>query len=484
MTLFPFLADVFGVATVAEIDAAAIGRAVAAGVPETEQLDWKSVPYGSRETEELAKDVAAFANHHGGLIVIGIRDDHHNRAVEATPFTTPPATIDEQLRQVRTARVRPFLPTVTVHPIAATEEGSFFAIIEVPAGADAPYACQPESPTATTLAFPVRDGTTTRWLKQDGVARAYRDRFTSRVELADRLTANHDNGMAAVRSYMRDRNLLGNAHSLSAVGAVVSVAAVPINMGARTRGVAARREEIKFLTRWIDNNKEWHGAFVAFPPHHSYYMARPAIGRTLFTTPDATLALHHDGGGFVAQFFPYASLPHAQLVHAPPRLKPLGDQWAIVPSDKIEWSLFVAIIFLMDHAVATGAAGELELIAQLHFGDTSRAVNGGVAEREVTGMGRESFLVPDTGAFSPETQPARTTTTTEGAAGDEKFRRAAAASFELSVDIFAEFGFDEPHVFTGQGGRDEGFGRAALPASSEWLGRVFGESQPVSRPPD
>jgi predicted HTH transcriptional regulator len=50
-----------------------IRAAVDAGVEESRDLDFKEGHY--RDGEELAKDVAAFANHVGGLIVIGVREE-------------------------------------------------------------------------------------------------------------------------------------------------------------------------------------------------------------------------------------------------------------------------------------------------------------------------------------------------------------------------------------------------------------------------
>jgi predicted HTH transcriptional regulator len=48
-----------------------IQAAVEAGVEEGSDLDFKEDHYKKDENEEFAKDVAAFANHVGGLIVIG-----------------------------------------------------------------------------------------------------------------------------------------------------------------------------------------------------------------------------------------------------------------------------------------------------------------------------------------------------------------------------------------------------------------------------
>src|SRR5215203_3379068 len=47
-----------------------IEAAVEAGVEESRDLDFKEDHYS--DNEELAKDVAAFANHVGGLIVVGV----------------------------------------------------------------------------------------------------------------------------------------------------------------------------------------------------------------------------------------------------------------------------------------------------------------------------------------------------------------------------------------------------------------------------
>jgi hypothetical protein len=71
-------------------------RAVEQGVSEQPDLDWKSAGYGPprNEWDELAKDVAAMANTGGGIIVLGVRDDHDTAA--ALRLETPVTLSDPE----------------------------------------------------------------------------------------------------------------------------------------------------------------------------------------------------------------------------------------------------------------------------------------------------------------------------------------------------------------------------------------------------
>ncbi|MEU1350333.1 RNA-binding domain-containing protein [Streptomyces sp. NPDC005795] len=142
------------------------------GLRETQRLDAKGSPYrlaNPRSVEDLAKDVAAFANG-GGLIVIGIatrpeRDEEVlNRIVEVDP-----ASVNlDQMRKLIRQWITPAPRGVRVGWSGG--EGERVVFIDIPAQAvdtlfvvPAPVGKAGSSRT-DTVAVPMRDGDGTHWL--------------------------------------------------------------------------------------------------------------------------------------------------------------------------------------------------------------------------------------------------------------------------------------------------------------------------------
>ncbi|MBW4781978.1 ATP-binding protein [Rhodococcus fascians] len=455
MADYPALRAIFGI-PVAKIDAAAIERAIADNVVETDQLDWKSKEYGTGKGEDIAKDVAAFANHRGGIIVLGVREKD-SAADESTPVSVSSEEVKAQVRSAVAGRVQPFLGGITVRQTdAATDGGGHYVVIEVAPSRDAPHALSPGGPNGNTLSYPVRNGAETRYLKEFEVAARYRDRVASRADIFAALQLTHDNGIATVRRRIPS----GDFERAS-----ISVAAVPVNAGSRPVGVDARLAETEFLTEWV-KRAEIPGHEIDFVPYRRNYVARPAPQRTVFTTPDTVIELDHHGAGFLCH--PLDHLPLASDVEdAAGTFKGAHGSAVLVPSERIEWALFVAISFLIDHAVDTGASGEVELRAQLHFRHESTQ-NGGICIRIRERRPDKTFYeLPIGSQLSPATTPVQTTTVIPDV---DRRRAAAAAAFFLATEMFAEFGVDEPHIFDDTGDYVPGNFRGNYPGGvSAWL---------------
>lgn len=459
MTDFPLLRGIFGV-PVAQIDAAAIERAVDNGAAENDQLDWKQVPYAKGEGGEIAKDLAALANHRGGIIVIGVADDEQSHAATGTtPVTIAATEVGKQVRQAAASNIQPFLTGFSVRQTDTASGGEgHYVIIEVAPSRDAPHALIPGGPNGRTLSYPVRNGAETRFLKEFEVAVRYRDRAASRADLDASLLTTHTSG---IETMLRRQQTFGDW-----VGPGLSVAAVPVNGGSRPPGAEARKAETAFLTAWDGlTNLPWH--HIDYLPHHGNYRSQPAPQRTAFTTPDTVVELGHRGAGFICHAL--SPLPHNADIEDPHDV-PNGPYTAavLIPAERIEWALFVAINFLMDHAVDTGASGEVELRAQLHFappGAGSR--NGGICTR-IEGRRRSPhYEIPAGARLSPTTTGVQTTTTISDS--DDPHRVAAIASFFLAEGIFAEFGIDDPHIFTPLGEGVPGSFGSELAGLPDWL---------------
>jgi hypothetical protein len=139
-------------------------------------LDVKSGVYRldqARGPEELAKDVAAFANTlEGGLILVGFstREDHEGEVVEAlNPVPRKLVDLDRH-RQVIATRVIPALRDVSVTWIPSDSELGVL-VIDIPAQPRSSQLFAVPAPTGTSevsaaaVSVPVRRGDGTTWLR-------------------------------------------------------------------------------------------------------------------------------------------------------------------------------------------------------------------------------------------------------------------------------------------------------------------------------
>jgi hypothetical protein len=157
-----------------DVSPAKIEAAVDDGVAESDQLDWKREHYERTDEGrfELAKDVAAFANHQGGVLVIGVADVN-GIATASMPVTVGDA-IERQLRQTIAARLLP-LPEFHIVSVPADVAGANgHVIIVVSRSMTRPHAVM--RPNEQGLHYPVRFGAQTRWMAEPEVAEAYRRR--------------------------------------------------------------------------------------------------------------------------------------------------------------------------------------------------------------------------------------------------------------------------------------------------------------------
>lgn len=167
---------------------------------ESEQLDLKSKPHlsetgpstapstedgvlekGWSAEQEFAKDVCAFANHMGGLLLVGVRDEEEVAVEVMDPPVTDPGALEQRLRQALVNYAAP-VPRFQCIPIPAGSGGFYLAIV-VPASITAPHAVRGASSNAKRpLHYPVRDGADTRWLLEHEIADRYRARAAGRDE--------------------------------------------------------------------------------------------------------------------------------------------------------------------------------------------------------------------------------------------------------------------------------------------------------------
>ena len=331
MLNFPRLSSIFGM-PVSALDAAAIEAANARNEVEDFDLDWKQSGYPKDKNFELAKDVAAFANTSGGVIILGVKEDGGGAAIESTPidFSTFPA---ERTTQVLASKLRPFLYGVEIRNIQ-TEAGKGYQLIAIPRSRDAPHAVVDQDKGAGLL-YPVRDGRTTRHLTEYEVATRYRDRYAAREEIASRLEQAHVDGLSRIAIW---------------VSPFLALSLIPTTPGHRGIGAAALAGEHGFLDRW-----ESVGAGAPMAMFARGFRVIPGIRRAIVTEvlhrgrsrgPHAEL--HYDGTGFAATNAMTKML----------ETKGSGDPPDDIQQDGLETVLLELLLMLGHHAADTGASGE------------------------------------------------------------------------------------------------------------------------------
>ncbi|MBM2623395.1 ATP-binding protein [Actinoplanes sp. LDG1-06] len=149
------------------------------GIPESAVLDVKSGVYQLDDpagTGELIKDVAAFANSRGGLLLVGFgtRADGGREIIdEVKPVPARLVDVDRYRKLIRD-RVRPHVRDLTVdfHPV---DDERGVLVIDIPAQPETAKPFVVPGPdgrkTPTTVGVPIRDADATVWLTHDGLQR-------------------------------------------------------------------------------------------------------------------------------------------------------------------------------------------------------------------------------------------------------------------------------------------------------------------------
>jgi hypothetical protein len=433
MQSFPRLTALFGV-PVDALDASAIQSAIDNGIPEDFDLDWKEAHYPrDKKNPEIAKDVAQLANTSGGIIVLGVKEQNG-----CADRSSPVALGDDQERRIReiaSERIRPFVTGLSFRSIE-TSPGMGYLIVVVPQSGDAPHAVVQEN---RALAYPVRDGSKTRWLNEYEVATRYRDRYQARSVVADRLNVVHQEGVSRI-AFWRSPWL--------------AVSLVPLIAGRRGIGSEALAAEQAFVSKWRET------APPQSPLTQQPVTVLPGIRRAIATeelqyagrSANPHAELHYDGSGFGATSRPYelAGTNSSQIIDG--FYKPEADR---ILQDAMELQILALITLLVRHAADTGVAGECLLRAhQLVRQQTSLPM-------EITPVqicetvdsyrqGRTMYqVVRSSVTVEAKTRAADTAVFIDDLASDA--RAVVRTSYGLAADILGEFGVAEPIILRPDG---------------------------------
>lgn len=166
--------------------------AIRANASESSSLDYKTAWYDETEggRKEFAKDVSAFANKSGGLLIIGVKETN---GLPAEVPGIPADTVDRKLlwlESVARTGIVPHLPGIAF--VAFENDGKQLVAIEVPCGADLPY----EVPAAGARFF-VREERSVRTMSREEIKFAVR----READLNQRIAAFSDERWRALRGH-------------------------------------------------------------------------------------------------------------------------------------------------------------------------------------------------------------------------------------------------------------------------------------------
>jgi hypothetical protein len=115
-----------------------IQKMIDEGVEEDLHLDYKSIDslgHDGRKKSELSKDVSAFANSDGGIIIYGVTETE-NKPVK---FDNKPSTVDrEWIENVINSTIQNKIDNLLIHPLTL-DDGNQIFVIEVPKSLRAPH---------------------------------------------------------------------------------------------------------------------------------------------------------------------------------------------------------------------------------------------------------------------------------------------------------------------------------------------------------
>jgi Schlafen, AlbA_2 len=409
---------------------AALDRLIEAGAREGELLDFKAGRYGPTagprtnrwiDEQEFAKDVASFANHRGGLLLIGVADED---GVASKKSAIDGVSVEAEERRLRVAALNYMAPPATLIfvPIMVASGGWCLAVV-IPPSMRAPHAVLGDPGDAKKpLRYPVRHGADTNWLTESEVAERYRRRFSGAVSFQSRVGKVTSDGKAA----------LGHSGSLWTYIAVVPEAEIDARLD---------RPSVNSTTEWFHRNSIVSPCGRQLP---ATGVAIPAPGRMTFTghryrddqdpadAHDAYVALHMSGAAFAAS----VAKPDAT---SSDRLGQLGliDDAVLLSDVCLRWA-----------ARQVGAWGEATVIAGL----LDTLANGDFLRHPLELAGRRHGHNDDvrkTNTRSVVKQPEATTSADLGAVGSVQ-QRLVVTRNTLSV-LLQEFGIVEVDEFGPEG---------------------------------
>lgn len=173
-------------------------EAVAAGVEESDALDWKRELPGEKSLRDsdFAKDIAAMANSGGGVIVFGVAEEQRAASGRIDCGQDVTETYERTMRRIASSGIQPPVTGLGIHRFG--EEPRRAVILVVPASVEGPHLVY----RGTYFGAPIRNHADTDWMSERQLEASYRARFDARLA-ADRALADLYGQIATGRAVER-----------------------------------------------------------------------------------------------------------------------------------------------------------------------------------------------------------------------------------------------------------------------------------------
>jgi hypothetical protein len=261
-----------------------VDRAVAQGLRETDDLDWKSeLPApGDLARSDFPKDVAAMANSGGGTLVFGVTESQ-KAAVGRTDTGKLSERHESALRSVAVTAISP--PVFGLDVVQIGAPGIQSVVVVVPRSMDGPHLIY----RGEYFGAPLRNDADTVWMKERQVEAMYRARFDERrrsAEVLDKLYAE----AAAMRSADSPAWIVAVAHPrLPGTGTKR-----PTNTGARMAFDQAGKNALVYVGR--GSSHPFENTDMNNPrPGLRRWTSRPILDGDSHRWREAWISIHDDG---------------------------------------------------------------------------------------------------------------------------------------------------------------------------------------------
>jgi hypothetical protein len=277
-----------------------LDEAIAAGIEESDQIDWKTElpPERALSQSDVVKDIAAFANSGGGLLVFGVAETQA-KATARVDIGEVTESYERTLRRVAVSGIQP--PVFGLDVVRLGEEGCRALAVVVAPSIDTPHLIY----RGEYFGAPIRNHADTEWMRERRLEALYRIRFEERrdsdralLELYDELAAGRDTAERAWLIVVAQPRIpvAGRQLDLARVQAVVrdteprALGWVRRDAGVHPLEAVDRLNPRRGLRRWVlvndaNGNRAWWESWMAVHDSGAVSLAH-AIGGHRIVGPD------------------------------------------------------------------------------------------------------------------------------------------------------------------------------------------------------
>jgi hypothetical protein len=270
-----------------------LNDAVEQGVEESDQLDWKAERPSEADLarSDRVKDIAAFANSGGGVLVFDFAEEQRKaaRRVDVGEVTEG---YERTLRRVAVSGIHPPVFNLGVQEIGGV--GCRALVVVVPPSVEVPHLIYRND----YFGAPIRNHADTEWMRERQLEAMYRQRLDERRnsdraidDLYDEVAAGRDTiarawliGVAYPRIPLTGRSLDREEMRTVVRSTVTTVLEWVKNLGHHPLESVERLNPVRGLRRWVLRNqaegtRNWREAWMAVHDNGAVSLAAAAGGR-------------------------------------------------------------------------------------------------------------------------------------------------------------------------------------------------------------